>query len=449
MIYANLKIFAVLAALFFLPAAVLASETDGTILAGHQSAWGNQSGWINFGLSAGNIHVTDSGLTGYAWAANQGWINLNPALGGVQNDGLGNLSGSAWGEGLGWINFAHVKIDSYGRFSGTATGTLAGTITFDCSYCDTRTDWRTISARDICGNAIIDNGEECDGAELGGKSCEGFGFSFGSLSCKADCTINTSGCTYSSGHHPPAPATIVIFSGLASPKSTVTLLRDGQIAATAPAETDGNFQITLSGLTGGDYIFTAYSEDSQGNLSSALTLPVSVASGVTANVSGIFIAPTISTDKSEVAQGDNIAIFGQTVPNGQISIVLNSNETYAQIKSDANGRYSYNLDTASLALGQYYVKSKATLGGNVSAFSKILSFTVGNKTIISPPAQKCPGKADLNSDCRVDLVDFSIAAYWYQRPLSDSFKIIEINKLNGDGKIDLVDFSIMAYYWTG
>jgi hypothetical protein len=47
------------------------------------------------------------------------------------------------------------------------------------------------------------------------------------------------------------------------------------------------------------------------------------------------------------------------------------------------------------------------------------------------------------------LVDFSIAAYWYKRPISDTFKVIEKQWLNGDGKISLVDFSIIAYYWTG
>ena len=63
--------------------------------------------------------------------------------------------------------------------------------------------------------------------------------------------------------------------------------------------------------------------------------------------------------------------------------------------------------------------------------------------------KKCPAKGDLNGDCRVNLVDFSIASYWYKGILSDAFKKIEISKLNGDGKINLVDFSIMAYYWTG
>jgi len=60
-----------------------------------------------------------------------------------------------------------------------------------------------------------------------------------------------------------------------------------------------------------------------------------------------------------------------------------------------------------------------------------------------------PEKADLNGDNKVNLVDFSIAAFWYKRTLSADFVTIEKSKLNGDGKVTLVDFSIMAYYWTG
>ena len=61
----------------------------------------------------------------------------------------------------------------------------------------------------------------------------------------------------------------------------------------------------------------------------------------------------------------------------------------------------------------------------------------------------CGGRADLNCDKRVNLVDFSIAAYWYKRTISAEFAVKEKERLNGDGKVDLVDFSIMAFYWTG
>ncbi len=112
----------------------------GTILSSHKYAWSDQVGYINFE----NVTVGDSVLSGYAWSANNGWIKFDPAQGGVLNNGAGNLSGSAWGEKLGWMDFNNVTINpSTGRFSGTATGTLVGTITFDCpNYCDVETDWR-------------------------------------------------------------------------------------------------------------------------------------------------------------------------------------------------------------------------------------------------------------------------------------------------------------------
>jgi hypothetical protein len=88
------------------------------------------------------------------------------------------------------------------------------------------------------------------------------------------------------------------------------------------------------------------------------------------------------------------------------------------------------------------------LKGEITSFSQAISFIVGNRNVFAQ-FNKCPQKADLNGDCKVNLVDFSIAAYWYKRIISAEFAIKEKEKLNGDGKIDLVDFSIMAYYWTG
>jgi len=57
-----------------------------------------------------------------------------------------------------------------------------------------------------CGNGNLDEGEECDGSNFGGcdgsnfggKSCSSFGYNSGSLTCTANCTIDSSGC-YNSG----------------------------------------------------------------------------------------------------------------------------------------------------------------------------------------------------------------------------------------------------------
>ncbi len=333
---------------------------------------------------------------------------------------------------------------------------MAGTGIFLVPFLKTRAVISTTTAIvvSVCGNNIKEGGEQCDGSDLAGQSCTTLGYTGGTLSCNPDCTFNTSQCTFGGGGGgayvpPPPPETKVIFSGRAYPKSVVTLLKDGQIAATTVAGADANFQITLSGLSGGNYIFSVYSEDKEGRRSSLLTFPVSVTPGVTTNVTGIFIAPTIDVDKSEVKRGDNIAIFGQSVPDAEITIQVSSDQDFfVKTLADASGAYLYNFGTEVLDYGSHFTKSKSAKEGEISPFSKAVSFLVGTKNVFARPS-KCPPKADLNDDCRVNLVDFSIAAYWYKRPLGADFAVKEKEKLNGDGKVDLVDFSIMAFYWTG
>jgi hypothetical protein len=244
------------------------------------------------------------------------------------------------------------------------------------------------------------------------------------------------------------PETSVIFSGKAYPLSKVTILKDGQVAVTTIAGPDANFYVSFSGLSAGNYNFSVYSEDNKGKRSSSFSFPVSISAGITAKVSGIFIAPTIAVDKTEVKRGENIAIFGQTAPEAEVTIAVNSDqEFFNKTQADKNGVYLYNFDTSLVELGQHSTKSKAALAQEVSVFSQDVGFLVGNKTVVKDD-MKC-SKADLNCDHKVNLVDFSIAAYWYKRSISAEFALIEIERLNGDAKVDLVDFSIMAYYWTG
>ena len=45
-----------------------------------------------------------------------------------------------------------------------------------------------------CQNGVVDDGEDCDQDELGGANCVSEGFAGGTLTCGADCAIDTSGC---------------------------------------------------------------------------------------------------------------------------------------------------------------------------------------------------------------------------------------------------------------
>ncbi len=247
---------------------------------------------------------------------------------------------------------------------------------------------------------------------------------------------------------PPASATGVTFSGRAYPNRAVTLLKDGQVAVTTIAGPDARFEVGLTGLSAGSFLFALYSEDSRNVRSDLVTIPVSLTAGATTYVSGIFIAPTIEVDKLEVKRGETIAIFGQSVPESEITISVHSGEEFlVKTPSDSSGVYLLNFDTTKLEFGDHATKSRATVSTEVSPFGKLANFKVGAKTVLMGDT-RC-GKADMNCDGKVNLVDFSIVAYWYKRPLSSSFTELEKIYLNGDGKITIVDFSIMAYYWTG
>lgn len=45
-----------------------------------------------------------------------------------------------------------------------------------------------------CGDGIINDQEQCDGAVFGNKTCATQGFAGGELTCNANCTLNTSAC---------------------------------------------------------------------------------------------------------------------------------------------------------------------------------------------------------------------------------------------------------------
>lgn len=80
--------------------------------------------------------------------------------------------------------------------TGMTTGTGTGTGTTD----DTGTTAGEESSSGttnglMCGNGSVDMGEDCDGDDLGGATCETMGFAGGALACDGTCTYDTAACT--------------------------------------------------------------------------------------------------------------------------------------------------------------------------------------------------------------------------------------------------------------
>ncbi len=237
----------------------------------------------------------------------------------------------------------------------------------------------------------------------------------------------------------------VNISGRAYPTSKVVILKDGVTVATTTADPLANFSVSVSSLISGNYTFSIYGEDSDSRKSTAFSFPVYVTSDSTINIGGVFLSPTIDVDKSTVKQGENVAIFGQSVPDSEITISVHSaQEFFNKVKTDKNGVYLLNFDTTPLELGGHTAKSKSAVNTEVSPFGNTVAFAVGNESKKKETVSCSNLRGDLNCDNRVNLVDFSIMAFWYKK--NNPPQNID---LNSDGIISLVDFSIMAFNWTG
>lgn len=243
---------------------------------------------------------------------------------------------------------------------------------------------------------------------------------------------------------PSASAGSIVLSGRAYPGSDVVIMKGAQVLLSTRANESAAFKATISNVTAGNNIFSLYSEDSKGNRSSLLTFPINITQSVITNVDGIFLSPTISTDKTEVKRGNPIRIFGQTTPGAEITITVNSEEEhFLNLESDEDGVYSYAFNTSVLEYGNHSAKSSSSAESEISQSSKAVVFAVGDKDVQREVSKKVV-VGDGNSDGKVNLVDFSIAAYWFRKPSPP-----KTADLNGDGKVNLVDFSIMAFNWTG
>jgi len=237
---------------------------------------------------------------------------------------------------------------------------------------------------------------------------------------------------------PPAK---VIFRGKAYPNASLTILKNEAVVATFFAESTGEFEKKLTGVTGGVYNFGIWAEDKRGVKSVTLGFTASILGGKTTTISGIFISPTISLSSVQVEKGKTVNLFGQSFPESQVNVFISSpKEIVKKTLSDKQGDWDYDLNTINLDEREHEAKVKALFkDGDQTSFSHTLSFLV-----LAPGALVCQG-ADLNFDGKINLIDFSILLYfWGQSEPSN-----RCADINFDNIVNLIDFSIMMYWWTG
>ncbi|XOU93987.1 MAG: dockerin type I domain-containing protein [Candidatus Kerfeldbacteria bacterium] len=248
------------------------------------------------------------------------------------------------------------------------------------------------------------------------------------------------------------PDTTVVFRGIAYPSATVTFSQDGSILSIISTTSQAIFEVSAI-IDPGTYTFSVIGLDQDGLEGKQSNFTLTLTTGTTTTISGIFLGPTIEADQTNISSGETITLSGTTVPDSEVNVTLTSpvvgaaaGEQHIAVSiasADTNGRWIQLYDADDLAEGSHEAKAQAIEPVNdaVSEFSKSVIFNV---TADEPNI--CDGAlpGDINCDTFVNLVDFSILLFYWNtaNPANERADI------NSDGIVNIVDFSIMLFYWT-
>ncbi len=244
----------------------------------------------------------------------------------------------------------------------------------------------------------------------------------------------------------------VVLTGNIFPGAKLTLLKDGVIVTTLVVGGDGKFQITMNNLSFGSYQVSLLAEDPQGVQSAPFTTNVNLQNTQPISLNNVLIPPTLSFKSTVISQSENINAYGYSVPNSTVSLELPGSGLLANANTDSNGYYQITTHS-SLTPGTYLFRTKVKFKDVYSLYSKPVQVLIYNGPPVpgdvkddgnpKPPPQfsSC---MDFNKDRRVNLVDFSILLFWFNK--SEPPSSVDCNK---DRVIDIKDFSILMYFWTG
>lgn len=243
------------------------------------------------------------------------------------------------------------------------------------------------------------------------------------------------------------PATTVIFRGYASPLGTVHVLQDGSEVGVSAANADGTFTVTVEDADPGSHGFLLYVVDGAQRQSQGFSITLDIIAETTTDVARIILSPTLEVNRTTVDQGTSITLTGTAVPGSQILVDLfyGQTPTFASTTADAQGNYTYTIVTNNLRPGSYRVQVHA----GIQTLGLVSSASQSIQLVVASPILRL--RADLDTDGRVDAIDFATMLFWYRelnagrRP---SERPAQSPDLSGDGAVTLTDFSILAFYWT-
>jgi hypothetical protein len=245
----------------------------------------------------------------------------------------------------------------------------------------------------------------------------------------------------------PNPANLTL-GGFAFPNREVSVLRDGKVIATTNTSVTGGFSFEFINEIPGVIQLGLIAVDPEGSFSRMISFPVLLEPGEAKLIEDLILPPTLrvwqSRDRSEITYD------GYSIAGGSVLIQRQTEQPVTtqdlRITADSSGYYTFTQQVDELTDNHYLLTAHSFVNQSRSEASLPLDYYLDDQIRFFDVCQR---SGDLNGDCRVNLLDYSIARRWKGFELSVDMIILESTQLNTDGIIDFQDFGLMAYYWTG
>lgn len=334
----------------------------------------------------------------------------------------------------------------------------------------------------ICGNAIVDNGEQCDvpgetgvysqtilgrqctatcnfGPYCGdgilqtiyGEQCDDGNNDDGDF-CSSLCIIEPAGSGGggssgggrggSGGSNRDLGDTMISVIGRAYPSRTINFLLDTVPVGSVRSDSSGRFEFSTA-ASPGTATLGIWATDGNGNKSITLNNTFDVTQGAITNINGVILPPTIKVPSQNVDPKSVVVISGESVPNSTVELHVDNSALVERATVGADGLWTITFDTSKVSIAEHTLRARTVLGTppltSNSSFSSSLQLFVGVEGRATTPS-------DLNRDGYVNLIDFSILIFWWGTNGGDSDPPADIN---GNGKVSIEDFSILLFNWTG
>jgi cysteine-rich repeat protein len=334
----------------------------------------------------------------------------------------------------------------------------------------------------ICGNSVVDAGEQCDvlgetgvySQTIAGRQCTvacmfgpycGDGIlqtlyseecddgnnndaDFCSSICKVEPAGSGGGGSSGGGSGGGGGSTrelgdtIISVIGRAYPSKTINFLLDTESVGSVRSDGTGRFEFSTQ-VSPGTATLGIWATDSNGNRSITLNNTFDVTQGAITNLNGIILPPTIKVPSQNVDPGATITVSGESVPNSTVELHIDNSAVVEKTNVGANGQWSIALNTSRLSIAEHTLRARTILGTppltTNSSFSSSLQLFLGVEGRATKPS-------DLNRDGYVNLIDFSILIFWWGTVGGDSDPPADIN---GNGRVSIEDFSILLFNWSG